>query len=274
MKITKDKLEALYRKYNKREYVSPDPLQFVYDYDNSCDKEIVGLIASSLAYGRVQQILNSISIVLERINSPVRFIINSSNDEFFRIFADFKHRFTVGREIAELLLGIKRIIKEYGSLKKCFSEGMKETNDIVCAQKRFISELSAEFSHKRSSLLPMPESKSANKRLNLFLRWMIRDDEVDLGIWKNVSPERLIVPLDTHMHTISLTLGLTHRKQADMNTALEITESFRKICPEDPVRYDFVLTRFGIRDDMSIGSVSECRRRNKGEEVKCLLEAI
>ncbi len=257
MKVTRDKLDALYDRFNKRKYVSPDPLQFVYEYDEPLNQEVVGLIASSLAYGRVQQILKSISCILERMVSPVEFIISSSREKINRTFEDFKHRFTTGTEIAQLLLAIKRVIRRYGSLGKCFSEGMQKSNDIVVAQKRFISELSSDFITHRNSLLPMVDSKSANKRLNLFLRWMIRSDEVDLGIWKNIPPSKLIVPLDTHMHRIGLMLGLTKRQQADMKTALEIADGFRKICPEDPVKYDFVLTRFGIRDDMTMGNFKQ-----------------
>jgi uncharacterized protein (TIGR02757 family) len=96
-------------------------------------------------------------------------------------------------------------------------------------------------------LLPSPGRGSACKRLNLFLRWMVRSDEVDTGVWQGVAASKLIVPLDTHMHRIAGQMGLTQRKQPDMRTALEITDRFRSIAPMDPVRYDFALTRLGIR---------------------------
>lgn len=92
---------------------------------------------------------------------------------------------------------------------------------------------------------------SAAKRLMLFLRWMVRNDELDLGLWKSLTPQDLIIPLDTHMMHISAILGLRNRKSADLTTALEITEGFRRINPEDPVKYDFCLTRLGIRPDLS-----------------------
>ena len=88
------------------------------------------------------------------------------------------------------------------------------------------------------------------KRLNLFLRWMVRRDEVDPGGWDRVSPSQLMIPLDIHMHRISRKLGFTERKQADIRTVIEVTDAFRKISPEDPAKYDFVLTRFGIREEM------------------------
>jgi uncharacterized protein (TIGR02757 family) len=101
----------------------------------------------------------------------------------------------------------------------------------------------------KNSLLPSPDKGSACKRLNLFLRWMVREDAVDLGGWKGIPASKLIVPLDTHMYRICSSLNMTCRKPADMATALEITKYFRKISPEDPVRYDFAITRLGIRDD-------------------------
>ena len=94
--------------------------------------------------------------------------------------------------------------------------------------------------------MPSHTGGSAFKRLNLFLRWMIRDDRVDPGGWKGITASKLIIPLDTHMHRISLHLGLTERKQADMKTAVEVTESFKNIEKKDPIRYDFSLTRIGI----------------------------
>ena len=104
----------------------------------------------------------------------------------------------------------------------------------------------------RAGLLPSPSAGSACKRLNLFLRWMVRQDNVDPGGWDSVSPAKLIIPLDTHMHRIGRRLGLTPRRQADLRTAIEITEGFRGICPSDPVRYDFALTRLGIRRDEGV----------------------
>ena len=104
----------------------------------------------------------------------------------------------------------------------------------------------------RNSLLPLPDRGSACKRLNLFMRWMVRQDAVDPGGWSGVPLSKLIIPLDTHMHRISRAMGLTSRRQADMGTAMEVTRAFQKFAPDDPLRYDFVLTRLGIRKDMDV----------------------
>jgi uncharacterized protein (TIGR02757 family) len=246
----KDSLERLYTLYNRREFIHPDPLEFVHQYHDPLDREVVGMVASSLAYGRVHQILRSVSEVLCRMEeSPSRFILDSSFGRVQTVVRDFRHRFTGGDQLAALLYGIKRAIKRYGSLQSCFTANRKHNDDtILPALMAFVHELNAEASGEMKMLLPSPRKGSACKRLNLFLRWMVRSDDVDPGGWSGVGPHRLIVPLDTHMHRISLDAGLTHRKQADMRTALEITQAFRAIAPEDPVRYDFALTRLGIRD--------------------------
>lgn len=250
-------LESFYEKYNRREYVHPDPLEFLYDYADVRDREIAGLIASSLAYGRVKLILKNVSLLLEKIPGPRDFILKSRLP-FPDLFKGFKHRLTTGEDVACLLNGIKGVLKKYGSLNECFSAGLKRTDEtIIPALSNFVGELSC--SGRPSSLLPLPERGSACKRLNLYLRWMIRKDNVDPGGWKGIPASKLIIPLDTHMHRLSLELGLTRRKQADMKTAVEITSSFRQIAPEDPVKYDFALTRPGIQNDKHL---MECLRQS------------
>ena len=252
--IDRKRLDELYKLYNRSEFIHPDPLEFLYAYTDRRDRELVGLIASSLAYGRVAQILKSISAILERMDpSPFLFLQKSSKKMLFSRFTDFKHRFTTGEELAVMLWGAKRILKRYGSLYACFTSGLRESDDnVLPALSTFVKAFNIMASGGRSSLLPSPKKGSACKRLNLFLRWMVRRDEVDPGGWSRVPAAKLIVPLDTHMHRICLLLDLTRRKQANMRTALEITHAFSRIAPEDPVRYDFALTRLGIRKDADL----------------------
>jgi len=246
--ITKKTLENLYLTYNKREFVHPDPLESLYNYSDLTDREIVGIIASSLAYGRVGQIAKSVSWVLDQMGpSPFDFLGKSSKKSLELVFSGFRHRFTTGYELASLLYGIKQVIERYGSLQKCFMQNLNKTDEtIIPALTMLVEQLKNTSNGQHNSLLPCPTKGSALKRLNLFLRWMVRRDDVDPGGWSDVPASKLIVPLDTHMHQISLALGLTQRKQADMRTAMEITLAFTKIAPKDPVRYDFALTRFGI----------------------------
>ena len=256
--LNRERLDELYARYNRRAFVHPDPLEFLYDYKDIRDREIVGFVASSLAYGRVAQILKSVSSVFERMPSPLIFLKHASRKSLLKTFKGFKHRFTTEEEIAMMFFGIKRVIERYGSLHACFTACMNDDNDtihtILPALSAFVKELIVESDERRNSLLPLPTRGSACKRLHLFLRWMVRKDEVDPGGWDNVPKSRLIVPLDTHMHRICLALGLTQRKQADMRTAVEITTAFRTIAPDDPVKYDFALTRLGIRNDTDMNA--------------------
>lgn len=251
LKPHKAELEAIYRRYNRREFVHPDPLEFLYNYDDPAEREIVGLIAALLAYGRVAQILRSVSGVLTHMgDSPREFLLNTSPEKMLATFADFKHRFQTGRELTALLTGCGAILKRRGSLQACFvAASAPGDKTVMPALEGFAAELSAGAVGCCEHLLPDPAKGSACKRLHLFLRWMVRKDDVDPGGWDSIPPSRLIVPLDTHMHNIATTLGATSRKSADARAAEEITAAFRRISPDDPVRYDFALTRLGIRDD-------------------------
>ncbi|MBM4038030.1 MAG: TIGR02757 family protein [Planctomycetes bacterium] len=180
--------------------------------------------------------------------SPARFLAAATPELLRRTFADFKHRFATGKELAALLLGAKRLIERHGSLQAAFVAGLAvEHADVVPALILFAAELREAADGLDAHLLPCPTRGSACKRLNLFLRWMVRRDAVDPGGWGGVSPAKLIVPLDVHMHRICRALGLTGRDSADLRTAIEITAAFRAFAPDDPVRYDFALTRLGIR---------------------------
>jgi len=245
------KLNELYNRYHHRKFVHPDPLEFLYQYQDIRDREVVALLASALAYGRVAQILNSVSSLLEKLGpSPFAFLMRAPRKTLRSDLHDFKHRFTTGEEIADILWGAKKVIREYGSLGRCFAGGMDKHHDnVLPALSTFAKSLNGHGTSQYKFLIPDPERGSACKRLHLFLRWMVRCDNVDPGGWHMVPASKLIVPVDTHMLRIGRHLKLTKRNQADLKTALDITSAFRRITPEDPVRYDFVLTRLGIRND-------------------------
>lgn len=261
-----EELERLYASLNHRRYVHPDPLEFLYRYDDPLDREVVGLVAASLAYGRVKQILASVERALGPLGaSPSAFLARMSSRNLDVVFEGFKHRFTTGGELARLLLSAGEIQRMHGSLGARFEQLVEPGDETVApALERFVRELRDVASCGRSSVLPVPEKGSACKRLHLFLRWMVRRDEVDPGGWNGVSPAMLVVPVDTHMHRISRAFGLTERSQADLRTALEITAAFREFSPDDPVKYDFAVTRLGIRDDMTLEAVMSGRTAVKG----------
>ncbi|MDR1514247.1 MAG: TIGR02757 family protein [Synergistaceae bacterium] len=262
-------LEELYEEYNRREYVSPDPLEFLYHYDKAADREVVGLIASSLAYGRVTSILSSVRKVLNVLGgSPAESLLEyagreNSHDAMAERLGGFVHRFTACEEMAKFLYGTGKVLLSYGSLENLFMEGMSpETppisgvfphrGKILGAMEFFTRTLLDHAGLESSHLLPRPSKGSACKRLALYIRWMARRDDVDPGGWRCVPACDIIVPLDTHMFRIAVGLGFVTRKSADGVSALLATDGFGRLRPDDPVRYDFALTRFGIRTGMSV----------------------
>ncbi|MFA5160852.1 MAG: TIGR02757 family protein [Elusimicrobiales bacterium] len=236
-------LEKIYALYNRREYVSPDPLELLYRYKSVRDREIAGLAASCFAYGNVRQIVRAGACALAVMgDSPRRYLEKTSPSALRRDFSGFRYRFTRGEELSALLGAAKTIIKEYGWLGGCAAREM---------QRGFAARLRGAARGPVDTLIPSPGKGSALKRLNLFFRWMCRRDEVDPGGW-DIAPSALIVPLDTHMNKIGRALGFTARAGAGMKTALEITAGFAALSPDDPVKYDFCLTRFGIRDGLDM----------------------
>ncbi len=265
MAFTRAVLEETYKKYNRKKYIHPDPLEFVHKYRHDADREVAGLIAACLAYGRVQQILKSVGNVLEEIEAPHEFVLSCTETDARRLFKNFKHRFTTGEHLAALLFGAGETIRVHGSLGTAFKSHLQDSNsgrtnsgrggprpynrnqnEMVSALCGFTEELRGYAEGSVGFLLPDVSKGSACKRLFLYLRWMVRKDAVDPGCWKGVPKQHLIIPLDTHMHRIGLEHGLTKRKQTGIQTAMEITEGFKKFSPKDPVKYDFALTRPGI----------------------------
>lgn len=239
--------EKLYGTYNRKEFIHPDPLEFVHRYGDPADQEVAGLVASALAYGRVAQILKGLEKVFEVLKRPSEDIKVMSRNQLLEIFKSFRHRWSTGEELALLLRGIAILREEYGSLENCFVEGVKsDDEDVVPALTSFVTKLRLASGRRELSLLACPSMGSACKRMFLFLRWMVRRDEVDPGPWTQIPASQLVVPMDVHMHRVSCQLGLTTRRQADLKSALQVTGFFQKVVPEDPVKYDFSLTRPGI----------------------------
>jgi uncharacterized protein (TIGR02757 family) len=250
----RDWLESLYATYNARAYIAPDPLEAVYWYERDADREVAGLIAASLAYGRAAQIVTNTRTVLAPMgDSPAGFLAKATPAKLRNRYATFRHRWTTAEELIAVLLGIREVLREHGSLGACFAAHHRlEEGNTLAGLAGLVADLGGP-----NSMLADPTKPSACKRWHLYLRWMIRKDAVDPGCWTCVDSTALIAPIDTHMHRIALMLGLTSRKQAGLKTALEITEAFRRIRPDDPLRYDFVLTRFGIRPDLSVNTLRE-----------------
>lgn len=264
----KDVLERLYARYNHRDFIKPDPLQFIYQYSNRLDMEVAGFLAAELAYGRVRQIEKSLTNLFGRMgDSPFQFVRDFDEQKRAKL-KDFRHRFTAGDDISDLLELLRDILDEFGSIEKYFVQGYNAGDkNIIPALSKFCDSLLDTYAKTHngnvtrglSYLLPRPTAGSVCKRLNLFLRWMVRNDDVDAGLWKSIDKARLIVPVDVHMARLCRILGLYSRKTVSLSTAVKITESFAEIEPADPVKYDFALSRIGILENCTGKHRSGCQ---------------
>ena len=249
--------EKIYLRFNRDKYIHPDPLEFVLRYDDPADQEVAGLIASSFALGNVTAILKCVESVLKPLGRPAAALRMLSGIQLRRRYADFRYRFYSEDDLYMLLAGMQGCLGQYQGIGHCFQECLtKNSMDMVQALSEFVRTIH-EFGGGTIKLLPLAEKGSACKRLNLYLRWMVRRDSVDPGPWPGIPASVLIVPMDTHMLRISRRLEITRRKQADMKTAAEVTAFFRTLRPDDPVRYDFSLTRMGIHPDLSYDRLND-----------------
>jgi uncharacterized protein (TIGR02757 family) len=251
----KDLLDRIYDRHNHRRFIAPDPLQFVYRYDRASDREAVGFLAAVLAYGRVEQIARDLEDLLARMGDhPGEFVLSFDASARQRL-KGFKHRFTTGDDVADLVEVLSWAMAGAGSLEAFFLRGdVPQDPTLMPGLERFtrsLLERSASLHKGRTSrglqyLLSRPSAGSACKRLNLFLRWMIRSDDVDPGAWARFDRRRLVVPLDVHMNRLCRVLGLHNRRTASLSAALQATRGFAHIAPDDPVKYDFSLCRAGM----------------------------
>ncbi len=246
--------EKIYRCYNRVEYVDPDPVSVVREYSCLCDREVAGLISSCLAYGRASQIVKSARLVLGMMGeSPHEFLLGATDGQIRTLCEGFRHRFTDAQDLFDLLVSARNGLGSFGSIEKIFASGINDSAEKILGGLARLSNILRKASgNRKNSLLPDPSLGSACKRYHLFLKWMVRRDLVDPGGWSCIEASELMIPMDTHMHRICGELGLVKRRAADFGSVLEATASFRKICPADPARYDFALTRFGIRPDLSV----------------------
>ena len=258
----KARLDSLYRTFDLA-FLATDPLEFVHKYDNPEDREIVGLVSSSLAYGRVDTIKKSIAKVMAAAGPhPYKFTRRFDPAKDKALFDGFVHRFNRGDDIACLFWFARQMIEESGSIGgfflKGYSSGHKNVKQALAAFSNSVLSLdsSAVYGGRRLApkagvrfFFPNPRDGSPCKRLNLYLRWMVRrGDRLDFGQWKGVDPASLVIPLDTHIARISQNIGLTKRTSPDWKMAEEVTEELRKLDPKDPIKYDFAICRLGILD--------------------------
>jgi uncharacterized protein (TIGR02757 family) len=263
-------LDRAYLEYDER-YLDRDPLQFARAFREPADREVVGFVAAALAYGNVAQIRRSIRAVLDALGPrPARALERFDAGRMARRLGRFKHRFNDARDVACLLRFVARMRREHGSIESFFAPGHTvEASDVGAALTSFAARALA-LDHgglygegplpARAGVrffFSSPVDGSACKRLNLFLRWMVRREGVDLGVWRAVEPRALVIPLDAHVQAIARRVRLTSYRSPGWAMALDITKRLRRLDPHDPVKYDFALFCMGLtRQDAQIRSLA------------------
>ncbi len=260
---SKDTILKIYDQYHDKKYLEWDPLLIASRFKKHEDLELVSLISALFAFGGVKQILASVEKALALLNCShgglVRLLNESDtqalSDSLKRSLKDFRHRIYIGDDLVVLLLLYRESLKRYGSLQKhflAFHSPNAETigpalTGLIGEYRQLIKSLPVTPGKHFYHMLNSPESKSACKRWVMYLKWMVRkDDGIDLGLWSEVRADQLIIPLDTHLFTISKRLKLTRRNTPNWEMALEVTRALKKIDPLDPTRFDFSLCRWGM----------------------------
>ena len=261
----RERLDDLYRTFDHVTSAS-DPVHIVRRYAKPDDREIVGFCAAALAFGRVASVLQSIERLLDAMGPhPAAFVRNFNAARDGGPLEPLVHRWIRGRDLIALILILQRMLRESGSVEKFFLSGDDGAQpDVGAALSSFSAraletDLRPAYGARPPKRLgvcyffPRPSAGSACKRLNLFLRWMVRKDAIDLGVWTSVSPARLVVPLDTHVIRLGRCLRLTQYASPGWKMAADITAALRAIDPLDPVRYDFSLCHVGMMNACGYG---------------------
>lgn len=251
----KRKLDYHYRAFDKSR-ISPDPIEFPHRYSNFYDIEISAFLSSIFAYGRIEQIQKSLILLHDLMeNQPYDFIKNYSFADGIKLFENFVHRFYKPEDVAQLFHILRIVYDNYESLNKLFllyyfaeDKNLKNAISFFSNNLKSLLRTKQGISSGLKFMFPDPIRGSACKRMNLFMRWMVRKDEIDFGLWKEIPPNKLVIPVDTHIAKICKELKLTKSKNVSWKMAEEITNNLAKFNSKDPVKYDFALCHIGMRN--------------------------
>lgn len=264
-------LDKYYGEYDFSKRIPHDPIEFPRRFKNPEDIEVSGFIASCLAYGKVELFKPVVDKILSQMGgNPHAFLRDFDVRRDGSLFS-VKYRFNERRDIVCLLFIIHELLARYSSLKDAFksyySSSDTNTASAISGLIKEILSINTTRVYAKNihppgvmQFFPSPANGSACKRMNLFLRWMIRRRDIDFGIWDQIPENKLVIPLDTHISRIGRCLGLTSRRSSDWKTAVEITEALKSFDAQDPLKYDFALCHHGISGLCKQGVDAGCRR--------------
>jgi uncharacterized protein (TIGR02757 family) len=243
-------LDENFRLFNRSEFIETDPIQVPALFSDKENIEIAGFLAATLAWGQRPTIIkNARQIISLTDDNPYEFLMNSDQEDWNR-FMNFKHRTFNGTDCLYFLEALKNIYLNHGGLEQVFTEGYLNGGYTIFGALSHFRNVFFELKHENRTgkHVPNVEKGAAAKRLNMFLRWMVRDDRmgVDFGLWEKIPKASLMLPLDVHSGNVARKLGLLTRKQNDWRAVEEVTASLREFDPHDPVKYDFALFGLGV----------------------------
>ncbi|MEM6767316.1 MAG: TIGR02757 family protein [Bacteroidota bacterium] len=248
----RDLLDLKYNQFNQPAFIEDDPVSIPHLFSKKEDIEISAFLSAIIAWGRRMMIMQNARKLVEMMDmSPHDFVLNASSQDMEPL-KTFVHRTLNGEDCLAMVLALRKVYKEDGGLEGIFSRMRKEDSTVYegIEQARAALLASDGFPARTHKHVASPARGSAAKRINMFLRWMVRKDGrgVDFGIWKHIAPHQLICPLDVHTGNVARKLGLLERKQNDWKAALELTRKLKVFSAEDPVKYDFSLFGLGVYD--------------------------
>lgn len=244
----KEFLDAKVLEYNHPKFLEDDPLQIPHLYNQKEDIEISAFLTATIAWGNRKSIINNAARLMGLMgNTPYDFVMNHSQDDL-DVLSSFVHRTFNGTDLGYFVISLQNIYKNHGGLEAVFSE--YQSKDSMQPAISNFKELFFELPHQNRTQkhVSNPNKGSAAKRINMFLRWMVRDNStgVDFGLWKDISPAKLSCPLDVHSGNVARKLNLLKRKQNDAKALQELDKNLRKLDATDPVKYDFALFGLGV----------------------------
>lgn len=239
-------LNNKFQQYNQLNFIDNDPISIPHRFSKKQDIEIAGFFAAILAWGQRKTIINKCNELMDRMGGePYQFIKNADNEDL-QMLIGFKHRTFNDFDLLYFVDFLKNHYLRYDSLEDAFLKENEQNveSNLIAFRNYFFQGTTGKI--RTMKHIATPIKNSACKRINMFLRWMVRKDQVDFGIWDRINPAQLVAPCDVHVEHIAKTLGLTSRKKADWKMAVEITEKLKSLDPKDPVKYDFALFGMGV----------------------------
>ena len=247
--ITKIELDKLVNKYENENFIKDDPIQFIHRSKSKHDSELYGFIASLFAYGNRKMFIKKLDDLFLRADNDIANYIKNGD---FKNLKGIEYRFSKDYDIIPIFEILSVLYNESNGLEDLFSYSF--TRDRGEKYDHFLDKV-VDYFYARAPknagqgfyhMIPNPKNGGAMKRMNMFLRWMVRKSPVDIGIWSFMTPADLYIPLDVHVARQSREMGLLTRKSNDYNAVVELTNNLKDFCPEDPVKYDFAMFAFGV----------------------------